>query len=318
MATLKQRLHRKNSNDYDIIHYETSSSICLRQNGEAIENSLNNLPKLKDDNNDPTTMFTLGEIQISPNGTIFIGHNNGIDVYNPNQMYKWKKYNVNTVTTYYWNYYTVTKSYQDKYNSLNQTILNTTLFPTYTLELFTDAYGAFFPRYGSLEYAYGYNNSAVQYYGGTENSARIDDAKYLACDTLSPRVLSEKYFDDVSKYSYVTIHADTGGHNKNKYLLKIVAYPPRDPSALVHISRVYIAGYYEKEEVYNKNSLIGQVNSTSFSDYPTNGYKNGYWYEYSTNSAETSQGSYIEDVYSVNQNAYPDNGIQDGYWYVKQ
>ena len=41
MATLKFRLNRKNaSGTYDTIHYETSSNIVLRSNGETVETAL--------------------------------------------------------------------------------------------------------------------------------------------------------------------------------------------------------------------------------------------------------------------------------------
>lgn len=41
MATLKQRLHRKNANGtYDIIHLETQSDLVKRPNGKTVEQSL--------------------------------------------------------------------------------------------------------------------------------------------------------------------------------------------------------------------------------------------------------------------------------------
>lgn len=41
MATLKERLHRKNgSGEYDIIHLETSSSLVLRPTGRTVEQDL--------------------------------------------------------------------------------------------------------------------------------------------------------------------------------------------------------------------------------------------------------------------------------------
>ena len=41
MATLKYRLNRKNSSGgYDTIHYETSSNIVMRNNGETVEVAL--------------------------------------------------------------------------------------------------------------------------------------------------------------------------------------------------------------------------------------------------------------------------------------
>ena len=41
MATLKYRLNRKNaSGTYDTVHYETSSNIVMRSNGESVETAL--------------------------------------------------------------------------------------------------------------------------------------------------------------------------------------------------------------------------------------------------------------------------------------
>lgn len=41
MATLKQRLHRKNANGtYDVIHLETQSDLVKRPNGKTVEQSL--------------------------------------------------------------------------------------------------------------------------------------------------------------------------------------------------------------------------------------------------------------------------------------
>ena len=49
MATLKQRLHRKNSSgSYDTIHLETSSSLVLRPSGRTVEQDLEAyLPKVQ-------------------------------------------------------------------------------------------------------------------------------------------------------------------------------------------------------------------------------------------------------------------------------
>ena len=42
MATLKQRLHRKNGSAYDIIHMETESNVVLRPSGNTVETDLTN------------------------------------------------------------------------------------------------------------------------------------------------------------------------------------------------------------------------------------------------------------------------------------
>lgn len=50
MATLKQRLHRKNSSGtYDTVYLETSSSLVLRPSGNTVEDDLANfLPEVQD------------------------------------------------------------------------------------------------------------------------------------------------------------------------------------------------------------------------------------------------------------------------------
>lgn len=58
MATLKQRLHRKNSSgSYDTVHLETSSSMVLRPNGNTVEDDLANyLPEVQDSDNVPESL----------------------------------------------------------------------------------------------------------------------------------------------------------------------------------------------------------------------------------------------------------------------
>lgn len=62
MATLKQRLHRKNSSgSYDTVHLETSSSMVLRPNGNTVEDDLANyLPEVQDSDNVPESLKSGG------------------------------------------------------------------------------------------------------------------------------------------------------------------------------------------------------------------------------------------------------------------
>lgn len=54
MATLKQRLHRKNGSAYDIIHMETESNVVLRPSGNTVETDLTNyLPKVQNSDDVP-------------------------------------------------------------------------------------------------------------------------------------------------------------------------------------------------------------------------------------------------------------------------
>ena len=54
MATLKQRLHRKNGSTYDIVHLETESNVVMRPSGNTVETDLKNyLPKVQNSDDVP-------------------------------------------------------------------------------------------------------------------------------------------------------------------------------------------------------------------------------------------------------------------------
>lgn len=59
MATLKQRLHRKNSaGTYDTIHYETSSDVVMRPSGRSVEQDLTDyLPEVQNNDNVPESLL---------------------------------------------------------------------------------------------------------------------------------------------------------------------------------------------------------------------------------------------------------------------
>ena len=64
MATLKQRLHRKNGSAYDVIHMETESNVVLRPSGNTVETDLTNyLPKVQNSDDVPEGL-TSGQIVI--------------------------------------------------------------------------------------------------------------------------------------------------------------------------------------------------------------------------------------------------------------
>ena len=58
MATLKQRLHRKNSSGgYDTVHMETQSSLVLRPSGRSVEQDLTDfLPEVQVSDNVPESL----------------------------------------------------------------------------------------------------------------------------------------------------------------------------------------------------------------------------------------------------------------------
>ena len=59
MATLKQRLHRKNaSGTYDTIHFESASDLILRPSGRTVEQDLTDyLPEVQDSDNVPQSLI---------------------------------------------------------------------------------------------------------------------------------------------------------------------------------------------------------------------------------------------------------------------
>lgn len=61
MATLKQRLHRKNaSGTYDTVHFESSSDLILRPSGRTVEQDLADyLPEVQANDNVPESLQKL-------------------------------------------------------------------------------------------------------------------------------------------------------------------------------------------------------------------------------------------------------------------
>lgn len=60
MATLRQRLHKKNSSGaYDVVHLETSSSLVVRPSGSTVEADLAAyLPKVQNSDTVPESLTT--------------------------------------------------------------------------------------------------------------------------------------------------------------------------------------------------------------------------------------------------------------------
>ena len=69
MATLKFRLNRKNSSgSYDTIHYETSSNIVMRSNGESVETALTRADAHENNKSNPhgVTAAQIGALANNP------------------------------------------------------------------------------------------------------------------------------------------------------------------------------------------------------------------------------------------------------------
>lgn len=76
MATLKQRLHRKNAaGTFDTVHLESSSDLILRPSGRTVEQDLADyLPQVQNNDNVPQTL-TFGKLVITPSGVVYCGSN---------------------------------------------------------------------------------------------------------------------------------------------------------------------------------------------------------------------------------------------------
>ena len=71
MATLKQRLHRKNGSTYDVVHLETESNVVMRPSGNTVETDLKNyLPKVQNSDDVPEGL-TSGQI-VTGNTKVFV------------------------------------------------------------------------------------------------------------------------------------------------------------------------------------------------------------------------------------------------------
>ena len=68
----------------------------------------------------------------------------------------------------------------------------------------------------------------------------------------------------------------------------------------------------------SKSSLSGTVSSDNSSAYPDNGISKDKWYEKTTTDESYSKGDYIETVEAFDPTEYPNDGYYNGYWYVKQ
>lgn len=79
MATLKQRLNRKNSSGtYDTVHLETSSEVVKRPSGETVENDLTNyLPKVQNSDSVPESLssgLSIHSLQQFKEGVFIYGY----------------------------------------------------------------------------------------------------------------------------------------------------------------------------------------------------------------------------------------------------
>ena len=79
MATLKQRMHKKNSSGtYDTVHLETSSSLVLRPSGRTVEQDLADyLPKTQASDTPPSTLKS-GQLISGPNKAFYGGYNDSV------------------------------------------------------------------------------------------------------------------------------------------------------------------------------------------------------------------------------------------------
>ena len=84
MATLKQRLNRKNSSGtYDTVHLETSSEVVKRPSGTTVESDLTNyLPKVQNSDSVPESLSS-GQLVTGQTSLIYKGNDGTARIINP-------------------------------------------------------------------------------------------------------------------------------------------------------------------------------------------------------------------------------------------
>lgn len=301
MATLRQRLHIKNkSNSFDVIHLESSSDVILHGN-QSLEGALICLPKIKTDNTDPTAPIKTGEVLVTPNGTIYIGHDSKISVYDPKQLYIWDKYTASYETRYYWNRYTIETETVTVYEEEGKNFMG---------------WDVYYRGSGSIPYGSSYSfdpttgKFSIPSVSGSKSVSSIESGDYPS--------VSGKYFP-VSSYtsngysSYtLTLSNSATDAIGILYFSRAIIWPNKDPEMRSAKSTT--------TSTQVKGSYIGQVYSTSPNEYPADGIYRTYWYVYasSAQAATGPSGQAIDQVTSPDEYAYPNNGEKDGYWYIRR
>lgn len=316
MATLKQRLHRKNSsNIYDTIHLESESGVILRPNGRYVETDLGNLPITRTTAGDPTGLIPVNQIAIGPSNAIYLGLNDGIAVFEGNSVYRWNRYNTNTSWTYYWNTFDVVSSYTPAVTMTTATINKTGSFN------------------GSTNARLYNNTNTMIYYAFASYSSLVDQSSGIFRLTSSLAVGRYVYGGTPITVNYYNNVTYSGSANSPSYGVELYAgtdiSPGNMPDRVVTYrghstttsSPTFTVDIYTAWIVHNQSqgsTNLGQITGSSRYQYPDNGAQNGKWYVYDRSVVSYSQGSLIDQVMSTNPSQYPTNGRHtDGYWYVK-
>lgn len=311
MATLRQRLHVKNkSNSFDVIYLESSSDVILHGN-RSLEDALICLPKIKTDNTDPTAPIKTGEVLVTPNGTIYIGHDSKISVYDPKQLYIWDKYATSYETRYYWGKYTV----------------NTTSVPVYATEailIYPNDYFYLNGPSGSIPYCsisstLSQNYTFDKYTGkfalkSISGYMTLNEIKSAGYYDIQNRVfLIGSYVSGMNSHTVTLISSSQNGSGLLFYDRAVGNTDAKSPN-------VYTSYRDSYESTASKGSYIETVYSLQPAAYPNNGQSGNYWYTYSHYSqvATGPNGQAIGQVTSPDEYAYPNNGEKDGYWYIRR
>lgn len=327
MATMKQRLHRKNSsNVYDTIHLESSSDLILRPSGSAVETSLGSLPIVQTVAGDPTNMMPAGQMMVGTAGAIYVGCSDKIAVFEGNSVYRWNRYNSVTTITYIWNRFRTTSTlyhFWDRFNVISEWELVRTGGSSFS---FDDWAPSDFPASYCGQRASADSDGTIRisntvrvtsesdlkrYYQryrywtyGQNKTSGLSYIEYVSSITSGGRVTIQDYESELT--------TSKGSANGEVRSTSDTAYPQDG------ISGDYWYTYDREETVQEKGSAYGTVSSTSRGAYPNDGIQGSYWYTYNRQSVSYSQGSYIDQVSSIDPNTYPTNGRHtDGYWYVK-
>lgn len=245
-------------------------------------------------------------------------------------IHQWKKYNVNSTTTYTWNRWNVSSSTTYYWNRYNYTT-------TYTWNKYTAVSG------WSISSSGPYSGTVTTYCSGIASSKdlSINRGLWTSFNESNPIVASSYTYSDyaynLSGEAGYKFNAGNTYTIPNYYWTSGYRFDVRNPlyrvSKIVTDSTVNRTPDGEDEpwydfaatltvnyrwiasEGYTAGASKGTVSSTNANAYPNGGkHTDGFYYDGRTSTTE--RGSSAGSVSSWYSSAYPSNGTSGSYWYV--
>lgn len=222
-------------------------------------------------------------------------------------IHTWKRYEINSSTSYTWNRWNLVSTTVYKWNKWNTTTGATERIVSPDNSEFGPGFvhGNYSPEMvsnGGRTYAAYYTSNGTRMNSSMLNQV-IDSSNWLK--------------SGYAFYEYAMVSGSSGGNAYHHYKYKITSakYTGNTNDYGEYVFK--ISTMYEAYEGAIKGSTsYGQVTSTSSSAYPSNGASGSYWYESAGSEVQYSKGStQYADVSSTSSSAYPDNGHDGSYWY---